>query len=56
MERVFELREEVSVLLQAQDANVALYDEIWLGKLAFLINFNQLNLTLRGRDSSILLS
>ena len=56
---VFELREELSVLLQEHNPDVALLiaDEIWLGKLAHLEDmFNllhQINLSFQKRDISI---
>ena len=62
VERVFKLREKLSIFLQEHNAGLAslVADEIWLGKLAYLadiFNFlNQINLSLHGRDANILLS
>ena len=62
VERVFELREELSIFLQEHNTDLAslVVDEIWLGKLTYLADMfnllNQLNLSLQGRDANILLS
>ena len=62
VERVFELREELLIVLKEHNADLAslLADEIWHGKLAYLADMsnllNQLNLSLQGRDANILLS
>ena len=55
VERVFELREKLSIFLLEHNADLALLvaDEIWIGKLAYLADIfnllNQLNLSLQGR-------
>ena len=60
LQRVFELRNELSSFLEEHNSDLTMYisDNVWLAKLAYLADIfnhlNALNMSLQGKDSNIL--